>query len=124
MLLYLKLKKEHLPGAMALVDDTEADKVNPVIIGDATLYHGDCRGNLPTLPKVDAVITDPPYSDKTHSNAKVTLVADRASGIERLSTSRLLKNCLPGALLFAMVGLLQTWIGVTLRSLNLCRTGL
>lgn len=30
-------------------------------IGDATLYLGDCREILPTLPKVDAVITDPPY---------------------------------------------------------------
>lgn len=26
-----------------------------------TIYHGDCREILPTLPKVDAVITDPPY---------------------------------------------------------------
>jgi site-specific DNA-methyltransferase (adenine-specific) len=32
-----------------------------VTIGDATLYHGDCLEILPTLPKVDAVITDPPY---------------------------------------------------------------
>jgi len=30
-------------------------------IGDATLYLGDCIDILPTLPKVDAVITDPPY---------------------------------------------------------------
>ena len=30
-------------------------------IGNATLYLGDCREILPTLPKVDAVITDPPY---------------------------------------------------------------
>ena len=30
-------------------------------IGNATLYLGDCRDILPTLPKVDAVITDPPY---------------------------------------------------------------
>lgn len=33
----------------------------PVIIGNATLYLGDCRDILPTLPKLDAVITDPPY---------------------------------------------------------------
>ncbi len=26
-----------------------------------TIYHGDCRGILPTLPKVDLVLTDPPY---------------------------------------------------------------
>jgi len=32
-----------------------------VIIGDATLYLGDCMDILPTLDKVDAVITDPPY---------------------------------------------------------------
>lgn len=30
-------------------------------IGDATLYLGDCREILPTLSKVDAVVTDPPY---------------------------------------------------------------
>ena len=35
--------------------------MNKVQIGDATLYLGDCQDILPTLPKVDAVITDPPY---------------------------------------------------------------
>jgi site-specific DNA-methyltransferase (adenine-specific) len=35
--------------------------MQPVIIGNATLYLGDCMEVLPTLPKVDAVITDPPY---------------------------------------------------------------
>lgn len=39
-----------------------------VIIGDATLYHGDCLEILPTLPKVDAVITDPPYGIAFQSN--------------------------------------------------------
>ena len=49
----------------------------PVIIGNATLYLGDCLEILPTLPKVDAVITDPPYSsggafrgDRAGSTAK------------------------------------------------------
>lgn len=32
-----------------------------VIIGNARLILGDCMDVLPTLPKVDAVITDPPY---------------------------------------------------------------
>jgi DNA modification methylase len=27
-----------------------------------TIYYGDCREILPTLPKVDLVLTDPPYS--------------------------------------------------------------
>jgi len=30
-------------------------------IGDATLYCGDCLEIMPTLEKVDAVVTDPPY---------------------------------------------------------------
>jgi DNA modification methylase len=33
----------------------------PVVIGDATLYLGDCLEILPTLGPVDAVVTDPPY---------------------------------------------------------------
>jgi len=32
-----------------------------VQVGDATLYHGDCVDILPTLDRVDAVVTDPPY---------------------------------------------------------------
>ena len=34
---------------------------SPVTIGDATLYLGDSLEILPTLGKVDAVVTDPPY---------------------------------------------------------------
>jgi site-specific DNA-methyltransferase (adenine-specific) len=43
--------------------DQEGDgmSVEVVTIGNATLYHGDCLEILPTLPKVDAVVTDPPY---------------------------------------------------------------
>ena len=47
--------------------------VDPVIIGNATLYLGDCRDILPALGKVDAVVTDPPYgigADKHAGNAK------------------------------------------------------
>lgn len=41
------------------------------VIGDCTLYLGDCLEILPHLPKVDAVVTDPPYgiglgSDPSH----------------------------------------------------------
>jgi len=35
--------------------------VGPVQIGDCTLYQGDCLEIMPTLGKVDAVVTDPPY---------------------------------------------------------------
>lgn len=35
--------------------------MKPIVIGNATLYLADCMDVLPTLPMVDAVITDPPY---------------------------------------------------------------
>jgi DNA modification methylase len=38
-------------------------------IGDATLYLGDCLEILPTLPKVDAVVTDPPYGMRWNTNS-------------------------------------------------------
>jgi len=38
------------------------------IISDATLYLGDCMDILPTLDKVDAVITDPPYGINIAAN--------------------------------------------------------
>lgn len=37
------------------------NKIHKEIIGNAELYLGDCLEILPTLPKVEAVITDPPY---------------------------------------------------------------
>lgn len=43
---------------------------NPVIIGNATLYCGDCLGILPRLTGIDAVITDPPYTKRTHQGAR------------------------------------------------------
>ena len=39
-----------------------------VQIGNATLYHADCMDILPTLDKVDAVVTDPPYGMAFQSN--------------------------------------------------------
>ena len=42
--------------------------VEPVIIGSAQLYLGDCKEILPQLPKVDACVTDPPYGMGYRSN--------------------------------------------------------
>lgn len=45
--------------------------MTPVTIGAATLYCADCRDVLPTLGKVDAVVTDPPYginADRTRNS--------------------------------------------------------
>lgn len=49
----------------------------PVVIGRATLYLGDCRDILPALPRVDAVVTDPPYGVSTG------IVADRPTKWQR-----------------------------------------
>lgn len=40
----------------------------PVVIGRATLYLGDCRDILPTLGQVDAVVTDIPYAISQESS--------------------------------------------------------
>ena len=51
---------------------------NPVIIGDAQLWLGDCREILPTLGRVDAVVTDPPYPDISKS-FRITPIDDLAT---------------------------------------------
>jgi site-specific DNA-methyltransferase (adenine-specific) len=56
-------------------------------IGDATLYLGDCRDILPTLGKVDAVVTDPPYGialntdNRRFSGGNVASQAKRGNNI-------------------------------------------
>lgn len=62
----------------------------PVIIGNATLYLGDCREILPTLQGVDACVTDPPYgialknhgrSDGRRREADYTIAGDSCQGV-------------------------------------------
>lgn len=49
------------------------------------IYHGDCREILPHLPKVDAVITDPPYSAHVHGKQWIG-AALTANGKPRVAT--------------------------------------
>lgn len=51
-----------------------------VVIGNATLYRGDCMEVLPTLPKVEAVITDPPYGIGQDGGAQRTRGSKRTNG--------------------------------------------
>ncbi len=44
--------------------------MNPVIIGNATLYCGDCIQILPRLKRIDAVVSDPPYGISVQCGAK------------------------------------------------------
>jgi site-specific DNA-methyltransferase (adenine-specific)/modification methylase len=46
-------------------------KMAPVIIGKAALYLGSCEDILPHLPRVDAVVTDPPYGIGKDTGAAV-----------------------------------------------------
>jgi DNA modification methylase len=51
--------------------------MEPVIIGNAELWLGDCRDILPTLPKVDAVVTDPPYPNNAgHFDESVSVAEE------------------------------------------------
>lgn len=44
--------------------------VEPVIIGDATLYNADCLEVIAGLSRVDLVITDPPYSSGARTDSE------------------------------------------------------
>ena len=52
-------------------------------IGDCTLYLGDCREILPTLGKVDAVETDPPFEQECHA-AVLRTAASIKTGVPAL----------------------------------------
>lgn len=57
--------------------------IEPVTIGRAQLWLGDCRDILPTLPKVDHVITDPPYEQLMHDLHASTKLRRNDGGAER-----------------------------------------
>jgi len=56
------------------------------VIGDCTLYLGDCLEIMPTLGKVDTVVTDPPYGiglntdNSRFSGGHVAQIAKRGNG--------------------------------------------
>ena len=63
----------------------------PVIIGDCTLYLGDCLEILPTLGKVDAVVTDPPWAlGKRIVAGNLNAVELWTSAVARFDTERVL----------------------------------
>lgn len=85
-----------------------------VEIGNATLYLGDCMEILPTLEKVDAVITDPPYGQEaTHANhlANVKLkngnLAGQALGFDGITKEQMVQMA------STWVNLAQRWVVFT-----------
>lgn len=73
-------------------------------IGNATLYLGDCLEILPTLPKVDAVITDPPYgvnlgNHDAAAEKRTQFLAKQAYASYDDSEENLLKIVVPAVIL-------------------------
>ena len=72
------------------------------IIGDCTLYLGDCMDIMPTFGKVDAVVTDPPYGMDFRSNHRKTrhekIENDEIVGVEFLELRACDQSCSGGNL--------------------------
>ena len=51
-----------------------------IVLGNATLYHGDCRDVLPLLAdeSIDIILTDPPYG---HNNNDGDFISNREAAI-------------------------------------------
>lgn len=90
------------------------------VIGDCTLYLGDCRELLPLLPLVDHVISDPPYEDELHGSFGSITRNDGQSMIKdlgfvginasRAELSRLcVERCAGWAVLFCIPEGVRAW---------------
>lgn len=74
--------------------------VEKVVIGEAELWHGDCREILPTLPQFDLILTDPPYGAAYAANPLPVM-----SGGKRIVTHAPSEwdNCTPPPWLFGLM---------------------
>lgn len=81
-----------------------------VIIGNATLYRGDCMDVLPTLERVCAVITDPPYSANTHKQAKTN--KGKGAGV-KLVTFSAIDDAQFSDLVNMLISLCDGWVIAT-----------
>jgi site-specific DNA-methyltransferase (adenine-specific) len=68
---------------MVLLDDEQGHEVSRIetIAEGVTLYLGDCREILPTLGKVDAVVTSPPYNTLQHDAKPSGMHADSGGAL-------------------------------------------
>jgi len=72
-----------------------------VIIGNATLYRGDCMDVLPMLPMAGALVTDPPYGIDVGSmgmgKGKKSTTFEKFEWDKNTPTSYLIAKCLDAA---------------------------
>ena len=73
-------------------------------IGNATLYLGDCRDVLPTLPKVDAVITDIPYGKVNRASAGLRNLDKGAADVETCDLAEVLQVLALGQSVYVWCG--------------------
>lgn len=88
--------------------------VEKVVIGNAELWQGDCRDVLPLLGKVDAVVTDPPYSERTHAGHDASASGHNGLGKDAARRSALgyaaLSDADIAAYVSAVAGVCDGWI--------------
>jgi DNA modification methylase len=68
-----------------------------------TIYHGDCREILPTLPKVDLVLTDPPYGIGADKNLRANKQHGKAVAPSRDYGTGNWDNCPPSEWVFGLI---------------------
>ena len=73
-------------------------------IGNAVLHLGDCRDILPTLPEVDAVITDIPYGEVNRASSGLRNLDKGAADVETCDLSEVLQVLARGQSVYVWCG--------------------
>lgn len=77
------------------------------VIGNATLYLGDCLELLSSLPKVDAVITDPPYAEVNRESAGLRNLDKGAADTRTCTNAEIIQVLTLGATVYVWCGIDQ-----------------
>lgn len=98
---------------------------DPVIIGRATLYLGDCLDILPTLDRVDQIISDPPFEKEAHTAMRLTQASIKSGEKDALDFDAIdegtrlfvarwaANNCNGWSLWFCQIEAVSTWRDAT-----------
>lgn len=79
--------------------------------GGITIYHGDCREVISNLHSVDLILTDPPYSSTTHTNAKTN--KNKGNGAKAIAFDPI-SDADMRCLLSRFAGISKGWIVATM----------
>jgi DNA modification methylase len=78
--------------------------VEPVVIGNAELWLGDCRDILPTLGKVDAVVTDIPYGKVNRASGGLRNLDKGAADVADFDLAELIASLALGHSVYVFCG--------------------